>query len=45
VQPQLAATIYRLRAEMESIYSGLHHEAGGRPSRNGRSTAIVSPSR
>ena len=45
VEQGLAATIYRLRAAMESIYVGLHHDAAGNPSRNGRGTALVSPSR
>lgn len=45
VQQDLAAAIYHLRAAMESIYARLHHEAAGNPSRNGRGTALVSPSR
>lgn len=32
LQQELATTIYRLRAEMESIYAGLHHGAAGAPS-------------
>lgn len=45
VEQDLAATIYRLRAAMESIYAGLDHDSAGNPSRNGRGTALVSPSR
>ena len=45
VQRRLAAPIYRLRADMEGLYVRLHEGAAGNPSRNGRGTAVVSPSR
>ena len=45
VQRHLATTIYRVREEIEAIYTRLHTDAAGNPSRNGGAAAVVSPSR
>ena len=45
VERRLVTTIYRVRQEVETMYTTIRQGAAGHPSRTGSSTALVSPSR
>jgi hypothetical protein len=45
VERQLVATIYRIRAEVEAVYTRFRHDDAGNPSRNADAVPVASPSR
>lgn len=45
VERNLVAAIYRIRLDIENMYSRIDAPAAGNPSRNGDRSALVSPSR